>query len=171
MRGMTHVLCGSLVLLLNGCRVASRVAEVPRVDLELGGGNRGYLVGRPPEGQVLKATRQMVETDVEVPSFYRPKRSGGPASLDIEAAPPERDLDEEAQGAPSRYDTYVVQKGDSLWSIAAKPEIYGKASRWRRLFDANRTLLKDPDALRAGMTINIPRGAPGSEDEGTAFQK
>ncbi|MBI4342382.1 MAG: LysM peptidoglycan-binding domain-containing protein [Candidatus Omnitrophica bacterium] len=82
-------------------------------------------------------------------------------------APPETELDEPGapSGAPSHYDTYVVQKGDSLWSIAANPEIYGKASKWRRIFDANRDLLKSPDRVRAGMTLKIPRGE--SEDGGS----
>ena len=52
----------------------------------------------------------------------------------------------------------MVQKGDTLWSIPAKPEMYGKATHWRRLFDANRDLLKSPDRLKVGMTLQVPRG-------------
>ncbi len=75
-------------------------------------------------------------------------------------------------------DTYVVHKGESLWTIAAKPEVYGKATAWHRLFEANRELLKgDANRLRAGMTIKIPRGkhrrggGSSAEDEGTKFSK
>ena len=49
-----------------------------------------------------------------------------------------------------------MKRGESLWSIAAKPDIYGKATRWRRIFDANRDLLKSPDRLKAGMKLRIP---------------
>jgi len=148
---------------------------VPRVDLELSGGNRGYLVGTPPEPKQLKTTRQMVETDIEIPSFYRPKPSGVTIRLD-EFAPPETEMPSgEAAGSVSvgagAYDTYVVQKGDSLWSIAAKPEIYGKATRWRQIFEANRELLRgSPNRLREGMTLKIPRG-DSDEDEGITFKK
>ena len=71
----------------------------------------------------------------------------------------------------------MVKKGGSLWSIAAKPEVYGKATRGRRLFDANRDVLKSPDRLRPGMTLKIPRGqgetsaASAEQDEGTTFKK
>ena len=170
-------------LLLSGCRTATRVTEMSRVDLDLssGGGNRGYLVGTPPPPGELKTTREMVETTIEVPSFYQPKRVGPPSGLEG-IAPPETGIGEEnAQepaeaGALGRYDTYVVQKGDSLWSIAAKPEIYGKATRWRRIFDANRDLLKSPDRVRPGMTLKIPReGGGGSsttyDDEGITSKK
>lgn len=164
------------LLAAGGCRAATRVTTVPRVDLELeGAGNRGYLVGTPPPAGELKTTREMIETDVEIPSFYKPKR-GTTAGLE-EIVPPEMDM-EDTGGAPAAgpYDSYVVQKGDSLWSIAAKPEIYGKATHWRRIFDANRDLLKSPDRLKAGMTLKIPRGGEGAGettygDEGVTYKK
>ena len=87
MRRVNLMLCGmGGMLLAVGCRapirVATQVTEVPRVDLELSGGNRGYLVGTPPEPKPLKTTRQMLETDIEIPSFYKPKPSGVKARLD-----------------------------------------------------------------------------------------
>ena len=75
------------------------------------------------------------------------------------------------------YDTHTVQKGESLWSIAAKPEIYGKATGWRRLFDANRDLFARPDRIRPGMVLKIPRsgeragGATTYSDEGVTSRK
>jgi len=182
MRAFLLLVVGFAALIVaNGCRTATRVKEVPRVDLELEGtGNRGYLVGTPPPAKALKTTRQIIESDVEIPSFYKPRHPGAPVSLE-QVAPPEVDMSEEGAQAPSEmaavgtYDTYVVQKGDSLWSIAAKPDIYGKATHWRTIFDANRDLLKSPDQLKAGMTLKIPRGegegASTSEDEGTSYKK
>ena len=153
---------------LAGCRTATRLTEVPRVDLKLEGGNRGYLVGTPPAPDEMNATRQIVATDIEIPSFYKPKRSGaGPVDLG-EMAPPEMETDEADAAPPAqRYDSYTAQKGDSLWSIAAKPEIYGRASEWRNIFEANRNLLASPDHLKAGMTLTIPRGEAGSSSLAT----
>ena len=164
-----------LSLLLTGCRAATKVVEIPRVDLALAGGNRGYLVGTPPEAGELNTTRQMVEATVEVPSFYKPTRLGAPAAPGG-FAPPELEPAGEPPSPPQRYDTYVVQKGDSLWSIAAKPKVYGKATYWRRLFDANRDLLGSPDQLKAGMTLKIPRGGEDAgsttyDDEGISYKK
>ena len=171
------MVCG--LALVSGCRTAARVADVPRVDLQLEGGNRGYLIGTPPAATGLKPTRQMVSADIEIPSFYTPKHGAAPASVEpgAETAP-------EAEAAPSsmpasgphHYDRYVVKPGESLWTIAAKPEIYGKPTRWRRIFDANRDLLKSPNHVRPGMTLKIPRGAGepahgGGNDEGTSFKK
>jgi len=58
-------------------------------------------------------------------------------------------------GAPaSQPRTYVVQKGDSLTKIAKK--FYGKANDWKRIFEANRDRIKDPDLIQPGWTLNIP---------------
>jgi nucleoid-associated protein YgaU len=161
----------------SGCRTAARVATVPRVDLELtGAGNRGYLIGTPPPAGELKTTREMIQADVEIPSFYQPKRGQGAVGVG-EIAPPEMESDEAgaAPMTPARYDTYVVQKGDTLWTIAKKPEIYGKATYWRRLFDANRDILSSPDRLKAGMKLKVPRGEEAEEtiyeDEGISPKK
>ena len=171
------------VLILSGChagtRVAARVTEVPRVDVELSAGNRGYLAGTPPATSEIKTTRQMVEATIEIPSFYKPKPGGAVPPPAEQFAPPETDAGDEAgavQVVPGKYDTYDVQKGESLWSIAAKPEIYGKATRWRKIFDANRDLLKSPDQVKQGMTLKIPRGDDGRDpttydDEGITYKK
>jgi len=186
MRGIRLICCGLMVLgSAAGCRTATRVTEVPRVDLTLSGaGNRGYLLGTPPPAGERRTTRQMLETNIEIPSFYTPKPGSrqvapptapAPARPPASAAPAVRMAAPQAPPAGGPFDTYVVQKGDSLWSIAAQPGIYGRATEWRRLFDANRELLQgDPGRIREGMTLQIPRGDTGQttfSDKGVSFKK
>lgn len=157
------------VIGLIGCRAATRVIEEPRVDLDLSGGNRGYLVGTPPAAPDVRTTRQMIETEIEVPTSYRPKRGEmAPVSLG-DVAPPEMDFSETSEGNAAwsgASDTYTVKKGDTLWSIAANPDVFGNANKWRQIYEANRDALKSPDQLRPGMTLKIPRGA---DDESQAM--
>ena len=54
----------------------------------------------------------------------------------------------------SATNTYTVVKGDSLSKIAK--HFYGNASRWRRIFDANRDQLDDPDLIKPGQVLTIP---------------
>lgn len=60
--------------------------------------------------------------------------------------------------APAAPRVYVVQKGDSLSKIAR--QFYGNATEWRRIYDANRDRIKDPDLIQPGWKLHIP------EDEG-----
>jgi nucleoid-associated protein YgaU len=50
--------------------------------------------------------------------------------------------------------TYEVQKGDTLSRIAR--QFYADANAWRRIFDANRDQLSDPDRIQPGQMLKIP---------------
>jgi nucleoid-associated protein YgaU len=50
--------------------------------------------------------------------------------------------------------TYTVVKGDSLSKIAKR--LWGDASLWPRIYDANRTTISDPDLIHPGQVLNIP---------------
>lgn len=50
--------------------------------------------------------------------------------------------------------TYVVQRGDTLQSIARAH--YGTAAGWERIYLANRASLPSKDQLRVGQTLVIP---------------
>ncbi len=169
-----------------GCRHKTEVSEVARVDINLEGGNRGYLVGTPPATTVAKATRKVLETTIELPGESSAPRPESVAAVSEQPATPGEDQ-AQASGEPAwtdaaaqptgevPFDSYAVKKGDSLWSIAAKPEIYGKAVHWRQLFDANRDQLKTPDDLKVGMTLKVPRsvsaGSTTYNDQGITFKK
>lgn len=50
--------------------------------------------------------------------------------------------------------TYTVQKGDSLSKIA-KQEL-GDANAWKKIFDANKDVLDDPDKIFPGQVLKLP---------------
>ena len=50
--------------------------------------------------------------------------------------------------------TYTVVSGDSLSRIAKRE--YGDAGEWRRIYEANRDIVKDPDLIHPGQELRIP---------------
>lgn len=56
--------------------------------------------------------------------------------------------------APPSPRTYVVVKGDCLWNIAQR--FYGQGALWPRIFDANRSQIKDPHWIFPGQRFVIP---------------
>ncbi len=49
---------------------------------------------------------------------------------------------------------YIIQKGDSLWTIAAKE--LGSGHRWKYLYEINKDRIKNPNKLKSGTRITIP---------------
>ena len=49
---------------------------------------------------------------------------------------------------------HVVVSGDSLSKIAKRE--YGSAMEWKRIFEANKDILKDPDKIYPGQELKIP---------------
>jgi LysM repeat protein len=52
---------------------------------------------------------------------------------------------------------YVVKKGDTLPSIAARHEIYNDSFMWPLIYKANRDQIKDPKEIYVGQDLKIPR--------------
>ena len=50
--------------------------------------------------------------------------------------------------------TYVVKKGDCLWNLAKK--FYGDATKYTKIYNANRSLIKNPALIYPGMKLKIP---------------
>ena len=59
----------------------------------------------------------------------------------------------EAGTAPS-VKTYTVQKGDSLWAIAARH--YGKGAEWSKIYEANGGKISDPSLIYPGQVLTLP---------------
>ncbi len=55
------------------------------------------------------------------------------------------------------YTRYVVKKGDTLRKVAARPEIYGDAGRWQRIYEANRDIIGRDRKLKMGQVLMIPK--------------
>ena len=50
---------------------------------------------------------------------------------------------------------YEVKSGDTLGAIAQR--FYGKASLYPKIFEANRDILTNPDLIKAGQKLKIPK--------------
>ena len=58
------------------------------------------------------------------------------------------------EGLAAEGTTYTVVKGDTLSHIAKAH--YGKSSKWKAIFEANRDQLDNPDLIKPGQVLKIP---------------
>jgi nucleoid-associated protein YgaU len=150
---------------LSGCLVRSYELTQPRVDQNLESGNRGFLMGSAPDVGERKMTRttQVVEFEIGKPMrFERRSRMTQEAPAEQESVvldtqesyvQEEAPLDVSMQRAPS-YQSYVVQKGDTLQKISNK--FFGTTKKWHKIYEANKGELRGPDKIYPGQTIRIP---------------
>ncbi|WP_052446151.1 LysM peptidoglycan-binding domain-containing protein [Geoalkalibacter ferrihydriticus] len=66
---------------------------------------------------------------------------------------------------PTPVSVYDVQFGDTLWLIAARPEVYGDPLLWPLLYKSNRDQIKDPRQVYTGQTLDVPRNVSEREKE------
>ena len=87
------------------------------------------------------------DQDQEAPADVSDVQSGSSST-----APPPGQGGPAATAAP--MNTYVVVKGDSLSKIAQRA--YGDGRKWRKIYEANKDLIKDPDLIYPGQSLRIP---------------
>jgi nucleoid-associated protein YgaU len=61
------------------------------------------------------------------------------------------------------YDQYTVIKGDCLWKIAKKDDIYGDPYKWITIYNVNKDQIKNPNKIEVEQIFNIARQAGANE--------
>lgn len=89
-------------------------------------------------------TRAMVSVTLKRASDAAP--AVGPVTGGTKPAP------KPSKPAPRR--TYTVVRGDCLWKIAQR--FYGRGTLWPRIYDANRSKIKNPHWIYPGQKFVIP---------------
>jgi nucleoid-associated protein YgaU len=114
---------------------------------------------RPNKGKLMSIFRRKKEPEKR--ADFSNIRSGS-TSTGVPAAPmPEPpDITGPAGEGPTQEghsqggQTHVVAKGESLSKIAKQH--YGDANQWRRIYEANRDQISNPDLIHPGQTLKIP---------------
>ena len=82
-------------------------------------------------------------SNISIPSFDENDTS------DYNAMAPAQDEMSKGPGVD-----YVVQESDTLQKISKK--FFGSYSKWMKIYDANKDVIKNPDRIQPGITIHIP---------------
>jgi nucleoid-associated protein YgaU len=174
-----------------GVETRAYVKVKERVDQDMGGGNQGYLYGKPvPEDRSeYKKTRKIYVLEFSKPADGIEGEMVNPAPLPEPTPPPQRRRSEPSlQPAPQEerpepvvlppldsveptqrgespqvpmdfgFEEYVIEKNDTLQKISKK--FYNTYRKWGQIYEANKDVIPDPDKIKPGTMIRIPREGP-----------
>ena len=68
-----------------------------------------------------------------------------------------------ARAAAGRVSSYSVTRGDNLWNISGKDEVYADPYQWPLIYKTNRDRIKDADLIYPGQVLDIDQNASASE--------
>ncbi len=103
----------------------------------------GVAANLEAKGRAMLEFNKMVKTDNTINKI---QLQGGPAPSPLPGP-----------GSPAVGEAavYEVKAGDTLGAIAQR--FYGKASLYPRIFEANRDILSNPDLIKVGQKLKIPK--------------
>jgi len=74
-----------------------------------------------------------------------------------------KDIHKEIAYFESLPKSYTVLKGDCLWKISGKEEIYADPIKWPRIYRANKDQIADPHWIYPKQVFTIPRECPNKD--------
>lgn len=138
--------CGS-----SGINIRTYTEDRPRVDQEVSGmGNAGYIGGSMRSSTLAqrKTTRKVYVMEVS-------KGTGSIKPIEDGETSPGDSPDRAAGAAKAgHFVPYTVDKDDTLQKIAKK--FYDSYSKWTRIYEANKSVIPNPDRIKAGTVLQIP---------------
>ena len=165
-RKLFYFLGLSSVLILSGCVARTYSVTKDRVDQDLDAGNHGYIIGKPSaeEANAPRKTERSIRVfEVELGKSYQTKQVNTPVSpASSVAAVAESSPNQSSVETPAAEpiavsgpgQKYTVGKNDTLQKISKK--FYGTTKKWTKIYNANKDVLKGPNKVYAGQTLNIP---------------
>ncbi|MCX5678981.1 MAG: OmpA family protein [Candidatus Omnitrophica bacterium] len=121
--------------------------------------SRGKLDAIAPvtdlEGMQKDRNAQFMVAEVEEVMIPAPGEVKEPGAVSVEEGKYMVEKEETVESEPKvSTKEYVTKKGDTLWKIAE--EVYGNGRKWKNIYRFNKDKIKDPNRLKAGVTLTIP---------------
>lgn len=110
----------------------------------------------PPQTQNPPASYNLQTQQQSLPEERRPTERAAdtqPKNIAPDLSAPQHTYASESNAGPV-VKIHIVEKGQTLSDIAYK--YYGSTNKWQKIFEANRSRLKDANTLIPGMRLTIP---------------
>ncbi|MGE5399906.1 MAG: LysM peptidoglycan-binding domain-containing protein [Ignavibacteriales bacterium] len=117
-------------------------------------------------GRIMRKESPKTDRQRELDSLKMMRVSALPEFFDKVHNQMQRSLDAWNDIPPEQ--NYTVVRGDCLWNIAKKKDVYNNAFAWPKIYQANRDQIKNPDLIYPKQIFKIPNL---TEDEKAQYDK
>lgn len=109
----------------------------------------------PEQQPVQSSTNQPVQNNFSGTNKNQGNSSGAKRKIEIPSFDEESYVEKSSTRASNqRFVDYTIEKSDTLQKISMK--FYNSYSKWPRIYEANKDVLKSPDVLKPGVNLKIP---------------
>lgn len=110
------------------------------------------------EDALFEVRDEIDQIEARISELKADKRSCFPAAQEKLASIEQLFEQVKSRMPRKRIRQYSVVRGDNLWNIAKKDDIYGDPYLWPRIYVENRDKIKHPDIIYPKWVLNVPFG-------------
>ncbi len=123
------------------------------------------LAAGDEEGAIALANKAAAQANTAVAQAAEENKKflNSNASAAAAAAAAAASSSSSARGAGGRVSSYSVVRGDNLWNISGKDEVYADPYQWPLIYKTNRNKIQDADLIHPGQVLDIDQNASASE--------
>ncbi|VAW52237.1 hypothetical protein MNBD_GAMMA05-119 [hydrothermal vent metagenome] len=123
------------------------------------------LAGGDTEGAIKLAKKAEKQASIAVAQAASENKKFLNSNTDSSASSSSSSSSARGAGAAmgGRVNSYSVVRGDNLWNISGKDEVYADPYQWPLIYKTNRNKIKDADLITPGQVLDIDQNASASE--------
>lgn len=126
----------------------------------IGQAEKALTAGNEDEAIKLanKAKKQAMDAIAQA-KLENQKFMNSQSAIDLRDA----DMAKSSSSMAGKVSSYSVVRGDNLWDISGKDEVYADSYQWPLIYKTNRSKIKDADLIYPGQRFDIDQNASSSE--------
>lgn len=115
-------------------------------------------------GKIIKKAKAALKAGDDKKAIKLANKARRQGEMGYTQALKERPSHGEQYGKGASGGDYTVVRGDSLWTISAKGDVYGDPYQWPLIYKANRDQIKDADLIYPGQNFAIESASAADVD-------
>lgn len=121
------------------------------------------LAAGDEEGAIELAKKAETQANTALAQAAAENKKALDANAEATSAEPKSSSSSARGASAGGSNSYSVIRGDNLWNISGKSDVYADPYQWPLIYKTNRDKIKDADLIYPGQVLDIDQNASASE--------